>query len=110
VKATRVCVLATRAVASGFALAGLSTRTADTGDEARQQSRALCADPGLAVLLVEDSVLQEWSEADRIRLMGREQPIVVPFGSPSWIPRPSGEGALILEILRRAVGYRVRLQ
>lgn len=109
-KATKVCVLASPAVAAGFALAGLPTRTALTADEGRERSRTLCADPALALLLVEEHVLAGWSDAERVQLTNREQPIVVPFESPAWLRAPSGEAALILEILRRAVGYRVRLQ
>jgi vacuolar-type H+-ATPase subunit F/Vma7 len=108
--AARVCVLATPAVAAGFALAGVQTAVVSTAEDGRERSRALCADTGLAVLLVEESVLAGMSEAERSILTSREQPIVVPFPSPAWVAAPSAEAALILEILRRAVGYRVRLQ
>ena len=103
-------MLATGAVAAGFALAGLRTTTADTPDESRAQVRALTSDASLAVLLIEEAVLGELPASEQTVLAGREQPIVVPFTSPSWVPTPSSETALILEILRRAIGYRVRLQ
>jgi hypothetical protein len=36
--------------------------------------------------------------------------MVVPFPAPTWTERAAGPEAYILEILRQAIGYRVRLR
>jgi hypothetical protein len=37
-------------------------------------------------------------------------PIVVPFPAPLWDAAPSEPAEYILQLLQRAIGYRVRLQ
>ena len=42
-------------------------------------------------------------------LSRRPSPIIVPFPSPSWRERERAPESLVLELLQRAIGYRVRL-
>jgi hypothetical protein len=35
--------------------------------------------------------------------------MVVPFPGPTWVAPPEGPEAFIAELLRQAIGYRVRL-
>jgi len=107
--ATGVRVLATPAVATGFALAGLETMTAETALAGRDRILTLVRDPTVAVLLVEEAMLGCCSAMERTQLLSRDQPIIVPFSSPAWVREPSRESMLILDILRRAIGYRVRI-
>ena len=108
--ATRLHVLATPPVAAGFALSGLETTAATSPEQGRARARALAADPTVAVLLIEDAALRGLSDAERAVLLRREQPMIVPFESPRWIAEPERAAEPIFEILRRAIGYRVRLQ
>jgi vacuolar-type H+-ATPase subunit F/Vma7 len=104
-----VRVLCSPVVATGFGLAGLaSVEAADPTDGARKLLRSL-DEPGLGVLLVEDAVYAALSEADRRTLARRPLPMVVPFPGPEWAVQREGPEAFIAELLRRAIGYRVKL-
>jgi vacuolar-type H+-ATPase subunit F/Vma7 len=95
---------------SGFALAGLPvTEVADVRD-ADAVLATLLERPNVAVILVEQGLLDALSEPERRELMRRPSPIVVPFPGPAWGDRVSPAEAYVLELLRRAIGYRVRLR
>jgi vacuolar-type H+-ATPase subunit F/Vma7 len=103
-----VRVLCRPAVAAGFRLAGVPpTEAADSGDGAGQL-RVLLDEPGHGVILVEDAIYAAVPEATRRELDRRALPMVVPFPSPTWTVAPEGPEAFIAELLRQAIGYRVR--
>ena len=80
-------------LAPGFALAGVAADEAD--------------DPRVGVVLVEDD-LHRALPPDLVARIDRDgRPVVAPFPSPSWDGRRVAE-EYVLEILRQAVGYRVR--
>jgi vacuolar-type H+-ATPase subunit F/Vma7 len=104
-----VGVLCSPAVATGFRLAGLSPiEAADPADGGRLLRESLLQ-PRLGVLLVEDRIYRNLSETVRRSLSRRALPMVVPFPGPAWAPQEKGPEALIAELLRQAIGYRVRL-
>ncbi len=104
-----VRVLARPAVATGFRLAGLqSLETASPADGARQLA-ALLDEPNLGVVLVEADIFDALSEEVRHELARRPLPMVVPFPVPSWEPTVEGPDAFIADLLRQAIGYRVKL-
>jgi len=105
----RVRVLCRPAVAAGFRLAGLdAVEAGDPGEGARRLVRLLDEEE-LAVVLVEDDFHGSLSEAER-RALGRlALPMVVPFPAPAWTRPAEGPEAFIAELLRQAIGYRVRL-
>jgi vacuolar-type H+-ATPase subunit F/Vma7 len=92
-------------LAAGFGLAGLDALTAATaGDAATHISRIGRNSPN-QVLLVQQDLLPEGSTvASR-----QDMPLVVPFPGPDRTD-PADAEATIVEILRRAIGYRVRLR
>ena len=108
--ATEVRVIATPAIAAGFALAGLDARTASSRRDGIALLVRTANDPAVAVVLVERELLNAMLAADRQELLRRPTPIIVPFEGPVWRAEPEREMDVILEILRRAIGYRVRLQ
>lgn len=65
--------------------------------------------PEVGVVLVEESLYDGLSEETRRSFEHRALPLVVPFPGP-----PHGEvlgaEARLLELLHRAIGYRVRLR
>lgn len=92
--------------AAGFELAAMRV---DRVDETTvvEAMRKLAGDPSVGVVLVEERLRQAFPEDLRQRLDRQALPIVVGFPSPSW----QGPGAAeehVLELLRQAVGYRVR--
>jgi vacuolar-type H+-ATPase subunit F/Vma7 len=102
-------VVCSPAVGAGFRLAGVTpTEVEDPADGVRRIRSAL-HEPNLGVLLVEEPIYGALSEADR-RALGRQPlPIIVPFPGPSWAIREEGPEAFISELLRQAIGYRVRV-
>lgn len=103
-----VRVLCTPAVAPGFELASLTPRVAEpAGADAALHETA--AEPNAGVLLVQ-SDLYDAASRPVLRRMEREPiPILLPFPGPRWKERPSPE-EYVVELLRRAIGYRVRLR
>jgi vacuolar-type H+-ATPase subunit F/Vma7 len=102
-------VLCGREVASGFRLAGLSVIAVDGGAEAEEVVR-LHIERGHGVLLVSGDLYRSLPENLHRRADRRGKPILLPFPAPSELSTRSRQEEEVLEILRRAVGYRVRLR
>jgi vacuolar-type H+-ATPase subunit F/Vma7 len=97
------------AVSDGFGLAGVRCVPAGDGTETAAIVRRLADEGSIGVLLVEDVLYRALPEALRERLDRRSPPIVIPFPGPVGEERPTAEAELV-ELLRRAIGYRVRLR
>lgn len=105
-----VRVLCRPEIASGFALAALPTIEATTPEEAARRLADLGADPTIGVILVEGAFYDALPEAT-LRAIGRRAlPMLVPFPSPTWVDAESTADAYIVEMLRQAIGYSVRLR
>jgi vacuolar-type H+-ATPase subunit F/Vma7 len=102
----RVRVVCRPEVAAGFELAGIRVDEADETTAGETMHR-VAADPGTGIVLVEEKLRRALPEDLMLRLDRAATPIVVPFPSPSW-GGPSVADEYVLEILRQAVGYRVR--
>ena len=102
-------VIAGPELAAGFRLAGLPVVEALSPFEGVQAIQALARAGDVGLLLVEEPILAELSDLDRQSLLRRPIPIIVPVPRPSWAESAQAD-AYILELLRRAIGYRVRLQ
>lgn len=116
-----VRVLCRPGTATGFALAGLEPVIARSPTTAADRLEELLREPDAGLLLVEDTLLPrpgEGGERDRQDHRGRAGdretplglPMVLRFPGPSWAPGAVAPEAWVAEILRRAVGYRVRLR
>lgn len=106
---TRTRVLCTPEVARGFRLAGLEPVEARPGAEGADRLKDLRARPDVGVVLIEESLYDALPEPDLRALEREARPLVVPFPGPVWAPPPSPE-AYVVELLRRAIGYRVKLR
>jgi vacuolar-type H+-ATPase subunit F/Vma7 len=93
----------------GFSLAGVHAIPADDAVEAAALLPDLVDQPELGVLLVEDELFFGLPEPFRQSLERRALPVVVPFPGPRRGERPSAQ-AMLVELLQRAIGYRVRLR
>jgi len=92
----------------GVRLTGIRPLTADTPAAAARLLDEILADPRWGVVLVQEDLMPTapaaWQRA------GTGLPILVPFPAPRR-ERPVGEAeAYVAELLRQAVGYRVRLR
>jgi V/A-type H+-transporting ATPase subunit F len=93
---------------AGFRLAGVPVDEVGPG-EGQARFRVLAADPSLAVLAVETRVLDEVPEPVLRQASVRALPVVLPF----TLPRTSGAGAghaYVAALIRRAIGYHVKLE
>lgn len=107
---TTLRVVGTPPACAGFALAGLPTVEVSSTREGVSTINALASRADIAVLLVEDAVLDAMPEPDRRELTRRPLPIIVPFPGPTWEEHARAPEEHVLELLQRAIGYRVRLR
>jgi vacuolar-type H+-ATPase subunit F/Vma7 len=102
-------VLCRPAAATGFALVGIG---AEPVPEAADPTPALVARlerSDVGVLLLEESIYESLAPELRHRLDRSARPLVVTFPGPAWRGARTAEERVV-ELLRRAIGYRVRLQ
>ncbi len=94
-------------LATGFELAGLIVARADHGDGAAEVVRQWAGDAEVGVVLVDNELYRELPDDLLKRLDRQAVPVVVSVPAPRWDERSDAE-AYIVEILRQAIGYRVR--
>lgn len=94
---------------TGFALAGIATIGVDVPRDARTVLDEVVERPGLGVLFVEQAVLDAMEPTYVRHLVRRPLPIIVPFPGPARRALERPTDSIILELLQRAIGYRVRL-
>jgi vacuolar-type H+-ATPase subunit F/Vma7 len=104
-----VRVLCRSVTAAGFALAGLGADIADDESVAETTLRALLQRPEVGIVLLEESIYEGLAPELRTVVDRVPQPVVVPFPGPAWQAAASAEEQVV-ELLRRAIGYRVRLR
>ena len=105
-----VRVLCRPEIGAGFALAGLEPVEAATAEQGRERLQELLTKPEVGVVLMEESLYDELPDDMRRRLGRRSLPMVVPFPEPAWGEPAETADAYIVELLRQAIGYRVRLK
>ena len=98
------------AACAGFALAGVPVSEVSSARDAAAVIAPLLDRSEISVLLVEQGLLDGLGDVERQRLMRTPTPVIVPFPGPVWGERASPAEAYVLELLRRAIGYRVRLR
>ncbi len=106
----RVRVLSSPASAAGFRLAGLAVDEVRAPREAGERLTAAAAQPDVGIILMEQALLDAVPEIVRRGVEARAVPLLVPIPNPSWGGKAVDAEAFILELLRRAIGYRVKLQ
>ncbi len=105
----RVRVLCRPGIAAGFRLAGLRPDLAEDDTEGAGRLAALLEDPAAGVVLVQEDFYSALPESQRRTLARRPLPMVVPFPAPSAALAAPAPDAFIAELLRQAIGYRVRI-
>lgn len=100
---TPVRIVARRPAALGIALAGVAPIEAATGED------AAAALAGARLVLMEQALYDALPVATKRQLRREGVPVVMPFPGPAVAPGAAPEQEL-LEVLRRAVGYRLRLK
>jgi vacuolar-type H+-ATPase subunit F/Vma7 len=107
---TAVRIIARPGIAAGFRLTGLAVAEAPGGEElsALLDQEDDSGAPG--VVLVQEDLIGELPVERRAELERRTLPILLPFPAPDWSRQASAGEAYVLQILQRAIGYRVRLR
>jgi len=104
-----VRVLCRPAIAAGFRLAGLRPDLAEDPAEGVGRLAALLENPEAGVVLVQEDFYSALPEAQRRTLSRRPLPLVVPFPAPAATLGIRAPDTFIAELLRQAIGYRVRI-
>jgi vacuolar-type H+-ATPase subunit F/Vma7 len=105
---SRVRVLCRPGVAQGFGLAGLVADAVPPELDPSPRLEEALQQPEVGVVLIEESIFDALSPDTKARLERSTQPLVVPFPGPSWSTGRAAEERVV-ELLRHAIGYRVRL-
>ncbi|MFO0597981.1 MAG: V-type ATP synthase subunit F [Myxococcaceae bacterium] len=105
--AAPVRVVCRPAQVSGFALAGLEADVAPDAARAAELLKRLALDARVGMVLVDEQLHRALPAELRQRLDRLAQPMITPFPSPAWDEAGAAED-YVLEILRQAIGYRVR--
>jgi V/A-type H+-transporting ATPase subunit F len=93
----------------GFRLAGARVEEISPGDEAERLAPLLAA-PGTGVIAVVDDVLAAVPESLLDRAAKAGLPVVFPFSLPRRLTEPGRAETAIGLLIRRAIGYHVRLK
>lgn len=105
----RLVVIASPGLSAGFALAGVPVFVASSGVDAAERIDALADSQNIGVVIIDEPLYRDIPEDTRRNLEGATLPVVIPVPGPDWTAQGSAH-EYIVEILRRAIGYRVRLQ
>jgi vacuolar-type H+-ATPase subunit F/Vma7 len=97
------------AIAPGFALVGIAVDVVPAGGDLGAALTRAAGREGTSVVLVEDRLYDTLPPELRRRWDRSVVPVIVPFPSPG--PEDErAQGDRIVDLIRRAIGYRVRLQ
>ncbi len=102
-------VLCSPELAPGMALIGLPTSVASGIVEGARQLGEWIGSGRRAVVLVDEEIFNALPRQTRRSLARRTLPMIVPFPRPDW-GAPGPREAYIVELLRQAIGYQVRLR
>ena len=106
----RIRALATPALAAGLRLAGVPADDVTDAADTMERATELVAQPDLGILLIEQPLFEALPPVFKREIENRALPIVVPVPRASWGAGTDRAEQYILELLRRAIGYRVKLQ
>ena len=98
-------------IAAGFRLAGLRAVDAASPEDGAARTVELAEAPDVGLILVEEPCFAALSETARATLARRALPVIIPFPAPAAAAgEPARAEDYLVEILRQAIGYRVRLK
>jgi vacuolar-type H+-ATPase subunit F/Vma7 len=105
---SRLVVIATPALATGFRLAGCETLAADPGPAASTLARTVASAGDVGLLLVTVDLWSTFDERFRGQLERLAAPVVMPIPAGAVSGEPP-RAQLLGEMLQRAIGYRIQL-
>lgn len=105
----RLVVITTPPSSAGFALAGVPVFPEADGPSAARRIELLISESEVGVVMIEERLHRDLPEDLTRRLRRRALPVIVPMPGPDWASESTAH-EYIVDILRRAIGYRVKLQ
>ncbi len=105
----RLAVITTPQSSAGFVLAGVSVFPETDGTSAARRIELLMSEPEAGVVMIEEALYRELPDDLKRVISHQAIPVVIPIPGPSWGAESTAHD-YIVNILRRAIGYRVRLQ
>ena len=105
----QLVVIANPGLSTGFALAGVRVFDASSGQDAASVIAKLQEELEDRVIIIEQPLYDEIPEDARRNFERSPLPVVIPVPAPDWTTESTAH-EYIVDILRRAIGYRVRLQ
>lgn len=94
----------------GFRLAGYPCVVAEAGPGAQQAVESLMRDPAVGLIAIDERIFQSLPERLQKKAEGSNRPAVVPIPSLFGWERVSGGEDYIIRMIRRAVGYQLRIR
>jgi len=95
---------------AGLALAGVPRIEAATVPDGVARLETLLARPDLGIVIADRRLVDALPDATRRRAARRSTPILLSVPRPEWTEAGAEPASDILDLLQRAIGYRVRLQ
>ncbi|MDH3727458.1 MAG: V-type ATP synthase subunit F [Myxococcales bacterium] len=105
----RLAVITTPQSSTGFALAGVSVFPEADGMSAARRIELLISKSKTGVVMIEEALYRDLPEDLKRMMRHKAIPVIIPIPGPSWGAESTAHD-YIVDILRRAIGYRVRLQ
>lgn len=97
-------------LAPGFGLAGARVDEVRDAAEGAARIAALAQDPAVGLILADEACWAAVPEPERRAFLRKPLPLVVAIPGPSWTPLARAADTRLMEVLRQALGYRVRLR
>ncbi|MBI4519273.1 MAG: hypothetical protein HY701_00430 [Gemmatimonadetes bacterium] len=111
----RVIAVCRPAIALAPALAGIPHLVASSPAQAAERIAEVAAQPDVGVVFVDEDLHERLDETELGRELNRRLarqalPMIVAFPGPTWAPAPERPEEYVAELLRQAIGYRVRIR
>lgn len=103
----KVRIVSRPVLAAGFELAGLPVVRVDDARAAAQAVKRWASETDVGIILVDEELYSALPRDLVTRLDRQAVPMIAPVPAPRWDEHGQAE-AYVLEILRQAIGYRVR--
>jgi len=105
----RLVVITSPYVSAGFALTGVPVYREADGPSAARRLELLTSESEVGVVMMEEALYRDLPEEVQRALRHKALPVVMPVPGPDWSAESRAHD-YIVDILRRAIGYRVKLQ
>jgi vacuolar-type H+-ATPase subunit F/Vma7 len=105
----RLVVIAGSDLSTGFALTGVPVFEATDGEDAARRLEQSVDEMNAGVVIIDESLYRDLPDELQRNLRRSTLPVVIPVPGPDWTAESTAHD-YIVDILRRAIGYRVRLQ